>query len=378
MFSIKNRAQEASSNMPGNSGTVSLSLSGATTNNRTFMAAGVASGSRVLCHIFQIDTPSRWVEAICTFTDATPDTLTFTAADVLDGSSGAGVLPTWTGLVNAGIEGTGSLLQRADLATDAVIQFDDPMYLQYVSSTSVSLQPGRAVVAGLLLDWASAITLSLTSGTAPLNAAGLLYLYLYSNAGTPALEASATAPEWNAAQRYYRKTSDSTRRCVGWLFVWQTTSSAYRIAPFNAFWDGHRRARVEYEAEYIDASNEFSAAKVQVLNSGVATTPTGFTLTPVPAHAVNWLCQVRLSAGIVSANDITGIVSPSNFPSAVANRNAGPYAVRHVASGTSSQSAEPAFIVPVKTSRTAYYSVAMQVGTGGLMNLFAWGAEVPL
>ena len=103
----KDRCQETSSNTPGNSGTVTVNLSGtATTNNRTFTTSGYVSTNTVQCHIFETATPTNWVDATCTFTSGSPNTLTFVAANVFDGSSGAGVLPTWGGTVTAGSEVT--------------------------------------------------------------------------------------------------------------------------------------------------------------------------------------------------------------------------------------------------------------------------------
>ena len=102
------RVIETSSNTPADSGTVSVSLSG-TSPTMTFIGAGTSAGrlfddvlastETCLVHIFQTNDPSLWMEVQATFTAAAPDTLTFVAANVKDGSAGAGTLVTWTSTV---------------------------------------------------------------------------------------------------------------------------------------------------------------------------------------------------------------------------------------------------------------------------------------
>lgn len=374
---FKDRAQETSSNTPGASGTVSVSLNGATTNNRTFLAAGYATSDRVLCHIFQTSNPALWVDAECTFTDATPDTLTFTAADVHDGSSGAGTLPTWTSTVTAGCEATAKIMQRLDYQSRAFIEFDDPFFFQYLSNTSVRIVPGKAVVNGKLLEWTSNLDLSMTSGVAPLAAANVGYVYLYDNAGTPTLEGSTTAPEYNAALGYWRKTGDSTRRCVGSFFTWATTAPAYRVAPFGCRLIGQRQAELVWDSEYIDASNEFSAAKLQILGSGTATSATSVTLTPIAAHATAWQMQARLGV-TTSGDEGTAVFSPVTFSSSITNRNAAAVSLRITGAKNAEQANFSGVKIPIRASRTAYYSVANIVGTGVSATVFAYGQEFPL
>ncbi len=373
---FKDRAQETSSNTPAASGTVSVSLNGATTNNRTFLAAGYATNDKVLCHIFQTSNPALWVDAECTFTDATPDTLTFVAADVHDGSSGAGALPTWTGTVTAGCEATAKIMQRLDYQSRAFIEFDDPYFFQYVDDNSVRIVPGKAVVNGKLLEWTSNLDLNMTSGVAPLAAANVAYVYLYDNAGTPTLEGSTTAPEYNAALGYWRKTSDSTRRCVGSFFTWATTAPAYRVGPFGCRLIGPRMAELMWDSEYIDGSNEFSAAKVQVLNGGTATSATSVTLTPIAAHASAWFAQARMGSGS-DGDEGTATVSPVTFSASLANRNAAAWSMRNTSAKALAQINYTSRL-PIRASRTAFYAVANIVGTGANLALFAYGQEFPL
>jgi hypothetical protein len=109
MDAYANRVIETSSNTPGATGTVSVSLSG-TSPTMTFPGAGTSAGRLFddmyasadtvpSVHIFQTNSPGLWCSARATFTTGSPDTLTFVAADVRDGSAGAGVLVTFTGTV---------------------------------------------------------------------------------------------------------------------------------------------------------------------------------------------------------------------------------------------------------------------------------------
>ena len=110
------RAQETSSNTPASSGAISITLNGATTYNRTFAGAGYVNADAVLVHVWQTSNPALWCVVPGQFVD-TPDRITFTDTDIEDGSSGAGVSPTWTGTVTVGVEMVASI---ADAAVNAV------------------------------------------------------------------------------------------------------------------------------------------------------------------------------------------------------------------------------------------------------------------
>src|SRR4030067_877104 len=96
----QNRVIETSSNTPTNTGTVTINLSG-TSPTMTFIGSGTSAGRLFddvyasadtipSVHIYQTNSPSLWCVANITFTAGTPDTLTFVAANVHDGSAGAG------------------------------------------------------------------------------------------------------------------------------------------------------------------------------------------------------------------------------------------------------------------------------------------------
>jgi hypothetical protein len=85
--------------------------------------------------------------------------------------------------------------------------------LTYVGAAEYAVTPGAAMVNSEVLSWAANISRSGLS----LSATTLYYLYLYNNSGAPAVEESATAPVWSAANQYYGKGADTSRRCIGWI-----------------------------------------------------------------------------------------------------------------------------------------------------------------
>jgi len=89
----------------------------------------------------------------------------------------------------------------------------DGLQMQWVSATAVTVSSGRAYIPslGYYLDAPNAIALT---GLA-LTASTFYHLYLYDNAGTPAIECVTTAPAapYNGTAR--AKTGDTSRRYVG-------------------------------------------------------------------------------------------------------------------------------------------------------------------
>lgn len=88
----------------------------------------------------------------------------------------------------------------------------DGLQMQWVSATAVTVSSGTAYIPGLgtYLQSNAAIALS---GLA-LSASTWYHLYLYSNAGTPAVECVTTAPVLYYGNAY-QKTGDNTRRYIG-------------------------------------------------------------------------------------------------------------------------------------------------------------------
>ena len=122
----QNRVIETSSNTPTNTGTVTINLSG-TSPTMTFIGSGTSAGRLFddvyasadtipSVHIYQTNSPSLWCVANITFTAGTPDTLTFVAANVHDGSAGAGALVTFTGTVTCVVEADAEFARRCQQA----------------------------------------------------------------------------------------------------------------------------------------------------------------------------------------------------------------------------------------------------------------------
>lgn len=292
----------------------------------------------------------------------------------------AGTTPTAAGLtLLAGANAAAQLAVLGGRSLVRWIEFDTPEFVKYVSSTSIKIAgSGRAVVNGTLLEWESDITWSGSSGSAPLAAAGMVYGYLYdSGGGTAALEVSTTAPEFNATHKYWRKTGDSSRRCVWAGYVWATTTPTYRIVPFIAMWQSGS-AEIIYESEYIDASNRFSlGGSLNVVSAGTATTPTSITLSHVAQHASHWYVSSKLT--FVSANDdAIGIINHSSWTTTGAAADAPLFSVRNTAVVAGSRTYFGRAWLPVRTARTAYYCLQHMVGTTANIYLEDPGFRIPV
>jgi hypothetical protein len=142
----------------------------------------------------------------------------------------------------------------------------DGLQMQWVSGTAVTVSSGTAYIPSLgnvlVANAAMALTgLSLTAST-------WYHLYLYSNAGTPAVECVTTAPSapYNGTAR--TKTGDTSRRYIG--SVYSSASSA--LSGFYASNDF-----VFYRSNGAILVNEFNAPIVgspQIIDLSTAVAPT--------------------------------------------------------------------------------------------------------
>jgi len=89
----------------------------------------------------------------------------------------------------------------------------DGLQIQWVSATAVTVSSGRAYIpsVGYYLDAPNAIPLT----GLVLTASTWYHLYLYNNAGTPAVECVTTAPAAPYSGTARAKTGDTSRRYVG-------------------------------------------------------------------------------------------------------------------------------------------------------------------
>jgi len=134
----------------------------------------------------------------------------------------------------------------------------DGLQMQWVSATAVTVSSGRAYIPslGYYLDAPNAIALT---GLA-LTASTFYHLYLYNNAGTPAIECVTTAPAAPYSGTARAKTGDTSRRYVGSV----KTDSSGNI--FNFTMNG---LCVSYYADVGEG-----VAPFRLLQAGVATTNT--------------------------------------------------------------------------------------------------------
>lgn len=141
--------------------------------------------------------------------------------------------------------------------------FIEGLYLTWISATSISLGTGAAYSpnTGRILQVLTPITISGLS----LAANSWYYVYLYENAGVPAVEVVATVPAapYNGTARM--KTGDSNRRYLAAI----KTNASGQIFQFQHDATGF--------IHWLSATN---AAPFRVLNGGVQTTPVAFALSP--------------------------------------------------------------------------------------------------
>lgn len=127
-----------------------------------------------------------------------------------------------TGTTSQYIKGDGSIGDTSAIISipKNFISFDAISHSSYAwvnPGRIVQAAPGSAVIDGVLYSWSSALSVTGVNGVSPLVAGNPhVYVYLYYNGSSVALELSATAPTYSAANGYYEKTGDSTRRLIGW------------------------------------------------------------------------------------------------------------------------------------------------------------------
>jgi len=227
--------------------------------------------------------------------------------------------------------------------------------LIYVGANAYSVLPGSADVNGTMLTWASNIARTSVS----LSANTLYYVYLYSNAGTPAVEESTTVPVWDSTLLCYKKTGDSTRRCIGFIEANATPAIRSFVNIVSE--------RIS-EILYTDGS---TTGKI-VVSAGTATTWTSFSLAPlVPAHATHVSMILKLSLTTIADEGLIGI-SPIDLSPGASNtapnqvRGKAAYAGANIFFGSSWNA--------IQTAQTYYYILSAISGTPAV-NIEVHGAR---
>ncbi|KEA51865.1 hypothetical protein DT73_13100 [Mangrovibacter sp. MFB070] len=152
-----------------------------------------------------------------------------------------------------------------------------------VSATSITVHAGEAYIPGLgrSLEVTSDITLAISSTTA----STWYHIYLYDNAGTPAIEYSTTVPV-DYAKPAKIKTGDSTRRYLG---SFRSTSANAVIPEFCS------NGNCNYEDNW--------GSSCRVLAAGTANTSTS-----VVANTLNPSTAIRTRVCVTNTTSYSGYV----------------------------------------------------------------------
>lgn len=152
--------------------------------------------------------------------------------------SGAGALTLAASGVTAGsygdathwpqitLDAKGRATAAQNIALPLLQGYIDGLQMQWVSGTAVTVSSGTAYIPGLGTYLQSNAAINLTGLS--LTASTWYHLYLYSNAGTPAVECVTTAPVLYYGTAY-QKTGDATRRYIGSI----KTSASNGIMNFD-------------------------------------------------------------------------------------------------------------------------------------------------
>lgn len=189
-----------------------------------------------------------------------------------------------------------SLLDDADAATGRATlnaaqmstEYVRGLQLQWVSGTALTVGTGSAYIPslGTSLDVPAAVALTGLS----LTASTLYHVYLYSNAGTPALEVVTTSPAPAYRGTARTKTGDTTRRYLGSVYNLATGG----LAPFI-----HDLATSKIQILQAPFGGPF-----MVLNGGQATAQTN-----VSCAAVVSPSAVTVSLQVINGATASGVLN---------------------------------------------------------------------
>lgn len=209
-------------------------------------------------------------------TGTTDATITGTAGRVTVANGDAAAGPPTIDLAEVADTGGGSLLKFVRDAWGRITGTSTPVVADLKSAGLVVPQ---GYIDGLQMVWDSATSISVTSGTAYIPSLGNVlssnatltlsglslaastwyHVYLYSNAGTPAIECVTTAPA-NYYGTAYQKTGDASRRYVGSVL----TDASSNIRNFK-----HSGSRYSWMQNVANGLDVF-----RILSNGKAITAT--------------------------------------------------------------------------------------------------------
>lgn len=182
----------------------------------------------------------------------------------------------------------------------------DGLKMEWVSGTQIRFTSGSAYIPSLgrALVLAAAVTKS------PSLAASTWYhAYLYSNAGTPDVEVTTTAPDTPYSGAARAKTGDTSRRYIGSF----RTMASGAIAKFTH----------DLASAAINYLEDLNATPFAVVAGGTATTPTTVAcsaIVPVTSKRVKFLANNNATNQFVfmSNSEAVNTLSASNWMSLIA------------------------------------------------------------
>lgn len=289
--SIKNRVGNAVTGTPG---TGTITLGSAESGYQSF---STAYGANANVDILIEEGPSWEIARDCTYTHSGT---TLTRGTLESSSTGAAVSFTSAAKVYV-IETANRLSASAPQGNS--IWFQGPNPLTYIDSDTIAIESGGAVVAGKYFTWAGQNINCGPSGTSPMNAQQIVYLYAYNNAGSLSFVWSTTAPTWSDAEDYFYGSSTSYR-LLGWVYIWNAvTAGTYRIAPFTSEING-RQLRIQYHSEFATALDQFDSNDMR-LGSTTGTTNYVSSASHTYSSIIPQKCN-QVYIGLLIVSSVTG------------------------------------------------------------------------
>lgn len=245
----------------------------------------------------------------------------------------------------------------------------DPTFLRglrlvWVAADAIDVEPGGAYIesTGLVLNVPAKISVTGLS----FSAATWYHVYLYSNAGTPAIELSTTAP----ATPYYAtarsKTGDATRRYIGSVLTNSTgTPGMWRFVS--------NVAGGELETTWVTTAN---TAPWRVLSAGTSTTPASVSIASmIPGAGIATRIAVNLIMGIVADGVMTAGVGETLVADPYATLSAEVYAKFGNALASLQYFYLPAAWVTIRGA-AIQYAISSDAGVGNKLYLDLRGYAV--
>lgn len=220
------------------------------------------------------------------------------------------------------------------------------------SATGYTVEPGEAVVAGKLLSWAAGIPRSALA----LAASSIHYIYLFDNAGTPAVTESTAVPAWDASLGYHKlggAAPDASRRCIGFLRT-DAAGAIYRFAVAAVGRTREWTIMLPGGVPNIDPVIALSAGSDSTLWRAIDLSIF------LPLHATHFFAAAKIAFPAAGDDAIIGI-SPVDLGASLGY--AGSYTVRDSAPKANSKTFFGRSWLPLVEPRKTYYRLHPLAGS---------------